>query len=655
MASAELAEGGDGGRIAQRAGPEGWRALCRWLEELGSEDRASARAASGSLHTLLDAMDIPAIGRWMLAGLRLYGGDMPRMRRYFALQDRRSVEMMRKEAAEASLASAIPSLQYLLHALGGGDCSIQPRSQGELNGPPLRPVITAGALLVPDCYTAVDSPDRHLLYRAAVAHALAHMRHSPRGKPVEGLKPMAVAVVSLIEDARVERLIAQEYPGLHRVFLGFLRTAAGSSGLSFASLASRLALGLADPSCRDDSYWVDKGRRLFEQACVDLHDYARFRAIASVLANDLGQMRVRFNPQQYHVQAPYRDDNSFLWDYGQSTQPPLQALDLQREQRARLEGSAAPAGPDAAGPADPDFAAAPASRHVYPEWDYRIELMRHDWCTVFDRPLAWPAADSPVPPASSLPGHAPRLAVSACLSRARRLRRQREGEEIDLDAAVEVLTDRRLKLAPDPRIFMRPGREDAACSVLVLMDLSESANDSLRDGTDSVLGLEKKAAAYLAGAVRNRLVRLAIHGFSSNTRRQVDYYRLLEFGQVFDAGPRAVIDRARAAHSTRMGAALRHAAACLAGERAQRRAIIVMTDGAPADIDVHEAGYLVEDARMAVQGARKLGIGIFCLTLDRHAAGYARTIFGARNYQIVDEPARLPDRLGRVFARMAAL
>ena len=64
-----------------------------------------------------------------------------------------------------------------------------------------------------------------------------------------------------------------------------------------------------DPALADDNHWVNKARDLFE-AQPDLDDAAAFRRLASVLANDLGQMRVRFNPQQHAVPVPYRDDNS---------------------------------------------------------------------------------------------------------------------------------------------------------------------------------------------------------------------------------------------------------------------------------------------------------------------------------------------------------
>src|SRR5256885_10791810 len=82
--------------------------------------------------------------------------------------------------------------------------------------------------------------------------------------------------------------------------------------------------------------------------------------------------------------------------------------------------------------------------------------------------------------------------------------------------------------------------------------------------------------------------RLAIHAFSSNTRAEVRYLRLLDFGQPFAAAAAARLQALQGRHSTRLGAALRHASSLLAAEPAGQRHLLVITDGAPADIDVQD-------------------------------------------------------------------
>ena len=64
-----------------------------------------------------------------------------------------------------------------------------------------RRVFVAGLAATP----AGGSP----LAQAAVAHAAAHRRHSPPARSSRGLKPLGQLVHAALEDARVERLLAQ--------------------------------------------------------------------------------------------------------------------------------------------------------------------------------------------------------------------------------------------------------------------------------------------------------------------------------------------------------------------------------------------------------------------------------------------------------------
>jgi len=428
--------------------------------------------------------------------------------------------------------------------------------------------------------------------------------------------------------------------------------------LRFAALVARMDRMLLLPAWQDDNHWVNKARGLFEETAASkgLEDYDAFRAIASILANDLGQMRVRFEPQDYAVPAPWRDDNSYLWEFAETQTAPEEAIALQ--QAGARPPPPADAPDEGSGPPPADAAGdIELGRYTYPEWDRKLERLRPDWCTVIEKLPAWQGLAAMREQTSAMGSE--RLAPLALprarhLDRTHRLRRQWEGDDVDLNAAIEVLVDRRLRLRPDPRLFMRPGKAPRPSSVLVLLDLSESVNDPGHDGARSLLDLEKQAALMLADANARGIDRLAIHGFSSNTRAEVYYYRLLEFGKPLQAPSRAMIGAVRGRYSTRIGAALRHAASHLRAEPSGQRAILLVTDGAPADIDVHDPHYLIEDARMAVAEAREAGVRTACIAVDGAADAYVRRIFGWRNYCIADDPRSLPARLARMSARLAA-
>ncbi|OAK64951.1 hypothetical protein A3K87_12555 [Variovorax paradoxus] len=536
-------------------------------------------------------------------------------------------------------------MSLLARGLAGVDVEVQ-----ALTGAGTRAVLTGRKLLLPE---GTGEPN---LRRAMVAHAVAHLRHSRPARPAHGLKPMGIAVISAIEDARVERLLWRDFPGLHGWFAASLPPASDPLDLRFAALVSRMDRLLLLPDAIDDNHWVNKARRLFDEtaASAGLEDYDAFRAIASILANDLGQMRVRFEPQHYAVPAPWRDDNSYLWEFAETETAPDEAIALQQAGARPPPPSDAP--DEGSGPPPSDAADdIELGRYTYPEWDRKLERLRPDWCTVIEKLPAWQGLLAGREQAAPGNGRIAPLALPRArhLDRTHRLRRQWEGDDIDLNAAIEVLVDRRLRLRPDARLFMRPGKGPRPSSVLVLLDLSASANDPGPHAA-SLLDIEKQAALLLAASNARGIDRLAIHGFSSNTRAEVYYYRLLEAGRPLDAPTSAMIGALRGRYSTRMGAALRHAAALMQAEPPGQRAVLLVTDGAPSDIDVHDPQYLIDDARQAVAEARDAGVRTACIAVDGAADAYVRRIFGWRNYCIADDARSLPVRLSRMSARLAS-
>ena len=111
-------------------------------------------------------------------------------------------------------------------------------------------------------------------------------------------------------------------------------------------------------------------------------------------------------------------------------------------------------------------------------------------------------------------------------------------------------------------------------------------------------------------------------------------------------------------YSTRMGTALRHATAQLnmaGGQDAHdRRAIVVLTDGAPADIDVADERYLVEDARAAATEARRAGIVTAGIAVEAGDTGYMRRIFGPGAWRATGGASALPAQLTALYASLAA-
>ncbi|QBK04534.1 VWA domain-containing protein [Hylemonella gracilis] len=509
-----------------------------------------------------------------------------------------------------------------------------------------RPILTPMHLLLPALTPA--------LQRAAVAHAAAHLLHSVPAQPPNGLRPLAQVVVGAIEDARVEQLLARDLPGVRAWFDAPLRAAWQADGLSFFALLSRLDLALHDERCPDGHHWVNKARSAFDAArrAHGLEDAAAFRRLASILANDLGQMRVRHEPQQLAVPAPYRDDHSHLWTHKRNTE---EAQTLPTPEAPPPVGH--PACASLPLPPSPKDEAATIPQggpaiHLYPEWDRRLERLRPDWCTLHE--WAPVQVTEPITDAglerTRLPSrlHSPsRLSVGPV----RRLRHQSEGEQLDLDAAIDAVLSRRLQQAHDGRVFQRRAPQQPPCSLLLLLDSSQSTADQDAQGR-SLMALEQAAAWQLTRAVLAARGRIAIHAFHSDSRARVHYRRLLDFGQAMDARAQARLEALQPAWSTRLGAALRHATRLLTTEPAERRAVLVLSDGAPSDIDAHDPRDLVEDARQAVREAAQRGLPVYGLIVDPTATAYARRIFGVHRHRILARTAPLHRQLTALHARI---
>ena len=137
------------------------------------------------------------------------------------------------------------------------------------------------------------------------------MAGAPR-QPVGRLKPVQLALIGLIEDARVEALAMRRFPGLRRLWAPY--HVARAEGGSAPALLARLARALFDPTQVDPHGFVAKGVELF--AAADIDDPSASRGIGGLLGNDLGQMRVSFNARTHVIEPAYRDDNLGLWDFG---------------------------------------------------------------------------------------------------------------------------------------------------------------------------------------------------------------------------------------------------------------------------------------------------------------------------------------------------
>jgi len=503
-----------------------------------------------------------------------------------------------------------------------------------------RPHIEGQSIRLPDRPSESDGVPHWHWYRAAAAHAAAHLTFSPPVFEGRGLGPIPRAVLGVLEDARVETLACRELPGLRRLWTP-LHTVTPAEGDGFEALLLRLSRALLDPAYVDDHPWVEKGRALFypddSMQILLLRRPDELRLAATLLGHDIGQMRLQFNARMYLPGPDYRDDSHWMWASGQ---------DDAIEQR--IEHSPAPGGLGDE-PAQP---APPVTGEVlrYPEWDRLIDRLRHDWCSVAEQPVDEAGPQAAPMPAAELTRSLVRVIHRIRTRRVRPTQAADQGEHFDLDEVVHLRIAQRRRALTDSRVFRSAPAQLQCIEMMILIDQSASSAHAWAASTQSLLEASCTVAASLASALQACGHRVSIAGFSSNGRHAVTVRPVKSFAQAMGSGVNSRLASLRSRDSTRLGAAVRHATRSLVQARGTaHRCLLIVGDGLPWDVDVHDPVYLQADARDAVRRANREGVEVLGIVLDPHGAKTAQAVFGSQHTGVIESFDRLPGLIGRLM------
>jgi hypothetical protein len=635
-----------------------------FINQLVAQAPRGVRPLLEHLEPLLAQLSLGGLRRWALWGAHAHRTDYAAQLEYFSLRSREAQAMLQQERKGTLLVDVQRRLAMYLRALWGHDFFMRPSAGDFESRDGLRPFIEDGVLHLPDALDDVDGVPGLEIYRAAAAHAAAHLAAGGAALPDAGLTPLQRALVELVDDARVEALALRRFPGLLPLWA---RLHAAPPGDGVAARLARLARALLDPGVHDDDALVRQARALFDVARPRLHDNRVALEIGVALARQL--QNVDFDARRDTPRSPYRDDNRMIW-VGVPALPPAPRRQLRRrvglmemvnEVDCELAGDGADEvwilgsafHLDQEGCTINEGAAEVSAPLHYPEWDEQIQLERPAWVTLREYRAAR--------------GDAAR--IDATLARYRheiqrmqlrldalqpqgmqRLRKLEDGDDIDLDAAVDAAVALRLRRQPDPRVMRRSVRKVRDFAILVLLDLSASTNDRVAGQEGSVLDLTCDACVLLADAMAKVGDPFAIHGFCSDGRHDVQYQRFKDFGEAWGEASKSRLAAMQGRLSTRMGAAIRHAGRHLRMQRAAKKLLIVITDGEPADVDVRDPHHLRADAKKAVEAVARDGVLSYCISLDPLADAYVSRIFGVRNATVVDHAQRLPEKLPLLYA-----
>lgn len=586
---------------------------------------------------LLTQLSLTGLKNWVEYGVRYYDDHPDRQIDYFSLQSADSKAVLQRERHGTLLVDNDRKLSLYMRGLWRDEDMLIPYSSGydELRKP--IPYYDKLGIRLPDAYDEAHGISGIDRYRATLAHMIGHRRWT-KAVIADNMSPFQRMAVEFLEDCRVEHLAMREYPGLRRIFIALHPIPAEDacdpekeSGVRHRlTMLSRAILDPQHPYKNPNI--IEFARRFHE---LMQQGESSTQEIAEIAIAFVARTRLQSdNLPKTHFKdtvIDYRDDNRQMWMFIEEGDEE-EAFDEQRKIEPGEELKGLP------------------PRH-YPEWDYNNQSYRPDWVSVYEGLHPQGNAGDIDRLLEKHAGLAKRLKKMLDLLKPQdkvRIRYQEEGSELDLDVAIRSLIDYKSGAQPDPRINMSHRNDGRNIAVMVLLDLSESLNEKATGSEQTILELSQEAVSLLGWAVEKLGDPFAIAGFHSNTRHDVRYLHIKGYSESWNDAVKGRLAAMEASYSTRMGAAMRHAAHYLEKQQADKKLMLILTDGEPADIDSKDGRILIEDARQAVKELDQQGIYSYCINLDQKADEYVADIFG-RQYTIVDNVSQLPERLPELF------
>ncbi len=158
-----------------------------------------------------------------------------------------------------------------------------------------------------------------------------------------------------------------------------------------------------------------------------------------------------------------------------------------------------------------------------------------------------------------------------------------DGEDLDLNAALEAWADLRMKVPPDEKVYWHRNRARRDVAVVFLLDMSASTAEAIdegrpvthdRDAPDDpveymvwlrrrreglvqrnykrIIDLEKESTSLLIQALEAIGDTYGIYGFSGYGRENVEFYVIKDINENFGDKIKRRIDKITPLHATRM-------------------------------------------------------------------------------------------------------
>ena len=286
---------------------------------------------------------------------------------------------------------------------------------------------------------------------------------------------------------------------------------------------------------------------------------------------------------------------------------------------------------------------------LHKEWDYRQQRYKKNWCAVREIDIPSGSTDFVKQTKEKYSGliKSLRRTFEVLRGEDKILKKQPHGDNIDIDALVETWADTQCGMEMSENIFTKMHKEERDIAVIFMVDMSGSTKGWINDA-------ERESLILLCEALETLGDRYAIYGFTGNTRKRCEVFRIKEFDDAYDKKTQGRICNIAPHDYTRLGVFIRHFTEMFSRVEAKTRLLITLSDGKPEDYDGYRGEYGIEDTRMALFEARREGIHPFCITIDSEARDYLPHMYGAANYIVIDEVNKLPLKVADIYRHITS-
>ncbi len=652
--------------------------VLHWVAAIAKTNAEMGYQVANLAAEALQQLDTDAVESWILEAIDEFDrqGLTAGVARVQALEE--FVAQHRRRVSALELAEVRRVLEGFVHGLSGRILSVEVADQGYTD---------TAVVYLPELLEVFPTPEENFsLYKVMAAHLWAQCRYGTWQEVERHTweafedQERATRLFHRLETCRLDAVLARELPGIARL-QGVLSESLKEVSLSGIWQEAQEALSVEGAGASDSWNWLEQmyaqeepQPRCYQgvlrpqqaqevrEARID-RERQEFREALAVMREQEEEV-VEQGPGQFRLLERESDAQDLgsvelLLD-DRPIEPPDSMVRLMTSIHQDLgeipEEYLSPAGPgEYDAQAQPETSAEDVWKGTYHEegawhyreWDHVRGSYRKDWCVLRERPVHAQYDAFPQRTLKKYHGLAHSLLRTFEIIRASPalLRREPDGEDVDLDALVQALSDARTGREMTQRVFTRQARNERSIAVMFMVDMSGSTKGWVNE-------VEREALILLCEALQRLQDQYAIYGFSGITRKRCEVFSIKRFDEAYDDTVAARISGILPQDYTRMGAAIRHLSEQLNQVDARSKLLITLSDGRPEDYTDYRGEYGIEDTRQALLEARRSGIHSFCITIDEEGQEYLPHMYGLGNYTVVSDIRRLPYQVSDIYRRL---